>query len=189
MPFMSGTIPTPGVPSGGAPVGGTTNFTDLASMYGGGVPSAGSGVPTAPLEPQLYLGSFYPKAPATGYGDDVTEWALKGATPEKVARIAGISEAIQKFDKMSFKEQRDMLRLLAIGGFAGSISLEDIDEAVNEATQPDARAAYMTLLGDRLRLLHEHRRRGHSRRRAPLCHRVPPRRHGCGVGRQVQLVR
>lgn len=96
----------------------------------------------------VYLGTYYPQTAPVGYGDDTQDWLVKNPdsrNPE-LPKIATLQKAIEKFDKMSMTEQRNMLRLLAIGGFAGSISLEDVDEAVAEASQQDARNAYMALL-------------------------------------------
>lgn len=139
--------------SEGSPVTGTTNFPQLQSQYGGAPPSAGTGASGAGagfMTPQefVYLGTQYAKTPPVGYADDTNDWLVKNPesrNPE-LPELATLNKAIQKFDNMSMTEQREMLRLLAIGGFAGSIAIEDIDEAVAQASQQDARAAYMALL-------------------------------------------
>ncbi len=148
MVFMAGMTPTPGIPgmpSPGTPAGATAAFGQLSAQYGGGT---GAPAPfAAPTDiPLLYMGLTKPSG-STAYGEDVLDWAMKtGTTDTRQPKIATLNDAIRKFDNMTLTEQRNMLRLLAIGGFAGSISLEDIDEAVKEASQLDARDAYMSLL-------------------------------------------
>lgn len=136
-----------------APVTGTTNFSQLQRDFGGGIPSAGTGaVPgvgfATPQEQMVFLGTTYPSVPPTGYSDDTQDWLVKypDGRNQEVPKFASLQKAIEKFDKMNMTEQRNMLRLLAIGGFAGSVSLADIDEAVREASQQDARNAYLALL-------------------------------------------
>lgn len=130
---------------------GTTNITDFLASYGagggGGVPSAGLPVGglVAPDVPRVYMGhtpTTYPGAgEATPRGFGSQTYKVKGVTKE-----ATLEQALARFDNLSFTEQRNMLRLLAIAGFAGPIAFEDIDEYVNAASQGDARAAYSSLL-------------------------------------------
>lgn len=125
----------------------TMSFEDLKSRYGGSMPSAGGGGAPTDDEPLVFMGigkssKSYKPAAGPGYG----EKRPMAVTTPGMGKVGTINQAIQKFDKMSFTEQRNMLRLLALGGFAGAVALEDIDEAVKGSTQIEARNAYIMLL-------------------------------------------
>lgn len=135
----------------------TMNIEALKQQYGG-MPSAGGGAPAAGVgapvsdQPLVLLSKDRVKSspPSTyAYMPSIME-SLKRheslTTTTKVGKVGTITDAMRKFDKMSVTEQRKMLRLLALGGFAGAINLEDIDEAIKQSTQLDARNAYMNLL-------------------------------------------
>ena len=127
------------------PSPGTTNIQDWLATYGagagGGMPSPGlpAGALVAPDVPRVYMGSSSMVEP-------------RGLNPTRAPRYTTrsrehtLEQALSKFDNMGFSEQRNMLRLLAIAGFAGPIAFEDIDEYVNSASQGDARSAYSLLL-------------------------------------------
>lgn len=132
-----------------SPPSATTNFSSLAAKYGGSMPSAGSGVSGSAVEPDqpyVYMGLKDVPAPMIGTSDwTPREWE-QNATTTQVGKSATLTKALRKFDKMTIVEQKKMLRLLAIAGFAGAIDLADIDEAVAESSQLDARDAYKNLL-------------------------------------------
>lgn len=130
--------------------GATTNFSALKAKYGGTMPSAGSGTTAAagmmPDEPLIYAGLKDVPAPMVGTSDwTAREWE-QNATTTQVGRVVNLTKALRKFDKMTIVEQKRMLRLLALAGFAGAIDIGDIDEAVAESSQLDARDAYKNLL-------------------------------------------
>src|SRR5687768_4949186 len=101
---------------------GTTNITDFMASYGagagGGVPSAGLPVGglVPPDVPRVYMGS-----------SSMVEPGAPGHKPQHVttSRENTLEQALARFDNMGFSEQRRMLRLLAIAGFAGPIAFED----------------------------------------------------------------
>lgn len=123
---------------------GSSAASDFLAQYGGGangMPSAGlpTGGLLAPDVPRLFMGTDFAKGEYNAYG--YTPSPNQGAVKERT-----LEQAMSKFDNMSFTEQRKMLRLLAIGGFAGAIPFSQIDEYVADASQGDARAAYSMLL-------------------------------------------
>jgi hypothetical protein len=130
---------------------GTTNITDFLASYGagggGGIPAAGlpTGGLVAPDVPRVYMGrtraTFPGAGEATPRGFGSQTYKVKGVTKEST-----LEQAMAKFDNMSFSEQRNILRLLAIAGFAGPMTLDSIDDYVNAASQGDAREAYSLLL-------------------------------------------
>lgn len=115
------------------------------SQYGG-APSAGPlNFGAVETEPLVYLG--IKTTPATGTGDDFD--MLRSGT-ESTEKILTLTQALNRYDRMSLTEQRNMLRLLALGGFAagyaGPIPPEEIDEFVRNSSQSVARLAYENLL-------------------------------------------
>jgi hypothetical protein len=116
------------------------------------MPRAGSGGPAAadekPDEPLVYVGTKKVTLPLVGTVDATPRGFGSAPEPQKkkIPKVQTVSAALRKFDRMTVAEQHRMLRLLAMAGFAGSIDLADVDEAVKSATLDDAREAYKQLL-------------------------------------------
>lgn len=132
----------------------TNSYADFAAAYGpSSMPSAGAGAPSAgpssstkPV-PMVYVGTKTVSVPPTGsYDFTPQEWQTYGHQTTDIAHVQTIPEALKHFDKMTAKEQHNMLRLLIIGGFAGNIDLKNVDDIVKSASLQDARDAYTQLL-------------------------------------------
>ena len=113
-----------------------------ASRGGAGV--APTPASTDPLMAPIYMGTITgPTIP----GDTPRGFGSAATTTTSVDE-ATIDKLLTQFEEMDRKEQRRLALLLTIGGFAGSVSLEDAAKAARDLTYAEVLNAYNELLMD-----------------------------------------
>lgn len=107
---------------------------------------AGASVPTSAIDPLLapvFLGMGVRGSTDTtgrGFGSETS-----GADAPSTTSIDSL---LRSFEEMDRKQQRQLALLLTIGGFAGSVSLEDAGKAARDLTLNETLNAYLELLND-----------------------------------------
>lgn len=116
---------------------------DWASMIQSSRPTTMPAAATDPLLAPVFLGMGVrggTDATGRGFGSE-TSGADAPAT-------SSIDSLLRSFEEMDRKEQRRLALLLTIGGFAGSVSLEDAGVAARDLTLNETLNAYLDLLND-----------------------------------------
>jgi hypothetical protein len=100
-----------------------------------------------PLLASVYLGTG---VRGGGVADDTPQgFGATGSTPAPATPAeTTIERLLEDFEQMDRKEQRQLALLLTIGGFAGSVSLEDAGKAARDMTLNETLNAYLELLDD-----------------------------------------
>jgi hypothetical protein len=88
----------------------------------------------------VYMGSTQgvPDATPQGFGSD--------PAPNTVTSEATIDSLLRQFEEMDRQQQRRLALLLTIGGYAGSVDLEDVGDHVRNMTLNETLEAYLGLL-------------------------------------------
>jgi hypothetical protein len=116
----------------------------LQASRGAGLAPAASDDPLMAL---VYLGTG---VRGGGVADDTPQgFGSTGSTPATSAPAeTTIDDLLSQFEDMGLREQRRLALLLTIGGYAGSVSLEDAGKAARDLTLNETLNAYLELLDD-----------------------------------------
>jgi hypothetical protein len=105
-------------------------------------PAAAAPQSNDPLMAPIFLGT------ASASPADLTPGGFGSTGTTQVTNTSTINDLLEEFEKMERREQRRLALLLTIGGFAGSVSLEDAPEAARDLTYGETLEAYNELLMD-----------------------------------------
>lgn len=132
--------------------GGSTGFTSAPGTPGsdwaaqiqasrGGAMGASTPASNDPLMAPIFMGTQTGSPDATPHGFGATGTTTTTST-------ATIDKLLTQFEQMEKAEQRKLALLLTIGGFAGSVALEDAPAAARDLTYAEVLNAYNDLLMD-----------------------------------------
>jgi len=132
----------PTVGSAGVPV--RSPGDDWAAQIQGSRPMAP--VTQGPADPLLF--PVYLGMGVRGGVDDTPRGFGSEPTGPQVPSTRTIDSLLRDFEQMGRREQRRLALLLTLGGFAGSVSLEDAGKAARDMTLTETLNAYLALLND-----------------------------------------
>lgn len=101
--------------------------------------------PTDPLYAPVYLGMGLQGG---GAADDTPRGFGSTSPAIPTPSTTTIDALLTTFEEMDLRQQRRLALLLTIGGYAGSVSLEDAPAAAKDLTLNEALSAYLELLND-----------------------------------------
>lgn len=115
-----------------------SGYADQIRGAGGGAPAAGPAAAAAsndPLNASVFVGNGpVPNGPVVG--------------PAAPGTTRTMAQLLREFEQMDQKAQRRLALLLAVGGYAGSVGLEDAGKAARDMTLNETLNAYLELLDD-----------------------------------------